>query len=115
MLEHFMEAFDPLRDFKTLNADMRTHIRRAQSIVSHNPEDGLSIRVAMAGFTLNRPLEEWCITHMGYVRHNLDEAFRANRSGRMVDGVDETLLLASLFMGYILGLHAAKKIDDREF
>jgi hypothetical protein len=101
----WMKQFD-MGVFDALYEKFPQYIRWAKGVTSVNEEDTFEIKMAIVGFSLNCSVEEWTFDQFEYVHNELTPC----------EGYDENQrLFFALGLGYILGMAAAKKVNDLQF
>lgn len=87
----------------------------AKGYESPNPEDDLFVKMAIAGFSLEQPTEEWGCNHFRLVRSYREGDYSDAQLVDRGEGARAYALFACLALGYVLGAYQAEAIDDAEF
>lgn len=101
--------------FERLWEERDTLLATAQSLTSANEEDTLEIKLAVVGFSLFAPVEEWSYKHYLIVHNRLQGELSAEESEADQEDALAFARFACLAIGAMLGKYAAGEIDDAGF
>ncbi len=107
-----MHVYDEL---KKLLPVFGREIRMARQLMSPNPEDDLTVKTAIVGFSHHSPTEEWGPNHFAFLRQRLDAEYRPGDLSLYGPSGNNIRLFFALCCGYLLGLYQAEAINDQEF
>jgi hypothetical protein len=110
-----MKALDALQDFDELYRNHTELQRLADELKTPNPEDSVFVRAAIVGFSFHVPTEEWERQHLDFVLHKRQTEFSDYELTKLEAAGQRAGRFACLCLGYLLGLHQAKKISNEQF
>lgn len=90
-------------------------IELARDLESSNPEDDLTIKAAVVGFSYNSPTQDWAKGHYDFVKARLDRNYPDRELAEYGNNAENLRLFFALGLGYLLGLYEQDKISDDEF